>query len=118
MADNNNRIANVLTPFNGDGDITAWLNKVELVTKITKKKADVAASLASIIPLYLEGGALAVYLELTEEEQSDAEKIKAALTKVYSDSVFTAFSKLKASEWRGEAVDIYATNLRRLARES
>jgi len=112
MADN--RIASVLTPFNGEGDVTAWLSKVELVVKLTKKKADLAA----IIPLYLEGGALAVYLELSAEDQLDADKIKNSLTKAFSDSAFTAFSKLKALEWRGESVDIFATNLRRLARES
>ena len=58
MADD--RITSVLKPFNGEGDVTAWLSKVELVVKLTKKKTDLAA----IIPLYLEGGALAVYLEL------------------------------------------------------
>ena len=114
MGDNGNRIASVLTPFNGEGDVTAWLSKNELQVKLTKKKGQLAA----VIPLYLERGALAVYLELSAEDQLDADKIKQSLTKAFSDSVFTAFSKLKALEWRGESVDIFGPNLRRLARES
>ena len=49
----------MIQPFDGEGDITAWLAKVELVAKLTGIK-DVAV----LVPLYLEGGALAVYMEL------------------------------------------------------
>ena len=49
----------VIRPFNGEGDISAWLAKVELVASLTDVK-----DVAKFLPLYLEGGALALYLEL------------------------------------------------------
>ena len=106
-------IDRVLKPYAGEGDIMAWLAKVELVAKLTK-----TTDVASLIPLYLEGGALAVYLELAPDVQQDSTKLKKALLKAFSDSQFTAFSKFKSLRWGGESVDIYATELRKLARES
>ena len=103
----------VLKPYDGEGDIMAWLAKVELVAKLTK-----TSDVASLIPLYLEGGALAVYLELSTEDQQDVQKLKKALMRAFSDSPFTAFNKIKGLRWAGEPVDIYATELRKLARES
>ena len=103
----------VLKPYNGEGDIMAWLAKVELVAKLTK-----TSDVASLIPLYLEGGALAVYLELSTGDQEDLTKLKKALMKGFSDSSFTAFSKIKGLRWTGEPVDIFATEVRKLARES
>ena len=91
----------------------AWLAKVELVAKLTK-----TSDVASLIPLYLEGGALAVYLELSTGDQEDLTKLKKALMKAFSDSSLTAFSKIKGLPWTGEPVDIFATEVRKLARES
>jgi len=102
----------VIKPYDGEGDVMAWLSKIELVAKLTK-----TADLARLIPLYLEGGALAVYLEMSTDVQEDVEKLKKGLTRAFSDSMFTAFSKLKGLRWSGESVDIYATELRKLARE-
>lgn len=105
-------IEKVIRPYNGEGDIMAWLSKLELVAKLTKIE-----NMANLIPLYLEGGALAVYLEMPAEVQADAELLKKGLLRAFSDSAFTAFNKLKGLRWKGESVDIYATELRKLARE-
>ena len=48
----------MIQPFDGEGDITAWLAKVELVAKLTGIK-DVAV----LVPLYLEGGRLLISLQ-------------------------------------------------------
>ena len=52
----------------------AWLKKAELVAKLMEIK-----DLASFIPLFLEGNALALYLEMSEEDQKDEGKIKSRL---------------------------------------
>ena len=56
-------------PFYGDGEVCVWIKKVELVAKLTG-----VANEALFIPLYLEGGALAVcmVMEMEESDQSDA----------------------------------------------
>ena len=61
----------IIKTFRGDGDICAWLKKAELVVKLTGVKDE-----ALFIPLYLDGGALAVYMEMEEADQKDASKIK------------------------------------------
>ena len=102
--------AEMIKPFNGEGDMTAWLQKVKLVAKLSK-----VTELESFIPLYLEDGALAVYLEMSVAEQSDAEKIEQRLVEVFTDGPFVAYNKLISCRWSGESVDIYANELRRLA---
>ena len=89
-------VERMLKPFDGEGDLIAWLSKVELVAKLTDTK-----DLASLIPLYLEGGALSVYLEMPEEKRNDAKLLQRELLKAFTDSEFVAFSKLKAHKWGG-----------------
>ena len=107
------KVSDMVRVFKGEGDVTAWMQKVELVARLTKVK-----DLASFIPLYLEGSALAVYLELSPTEQEDAEVIKRKLLDAFSDSRFVAYSKLKTARWTGEPVDVFANDIRRMARES
>ncbi|GFO35002.1 Pol polyprotein [Plakobranchus ocellatus] len=61
----------VIKPFMGQGDVGAWIQKVELVAKLTKVK-----DVASFLPLYLEGNALAVYLELSNHDKSEVDASK------------------------------------------
>ena len=49
----------MIKPFTGEGDVVSWIKKVQLVAKLQK-----VSDLASFIPLYLEGDALALYLEM------------------------------------------------------
>ena len=94
-------VEKMIKPFTGEGDVLAWLQKVELVAKLGGFK-----DLASFIPLYLEDGALAVYLEMPDEKKVDASLIQDELVKAFSDNQFVAFSKLKAVRWAGEPVDV------------
>lgn len=100
----------MIKPFTGEGDVVSWLMKISLVAKLQK-----ISDLASFIPLYLEGDALALYLELSEEDQLSAEKIKEKLKTAFTDDAFSAFGKLVQMKWTGEPVDVYANEIRRLA---
>lgn len=102
---------NVLQSFNGEGDVIAWLQKAELVARLTK-----VTDVASFVPLYLEGGALAVYLEMDGGEQGDFEMIKRRLKEAFTDNEFMSYCKLREARWTGEPVDVFANDLRRLAR--
>ena len=99
-----------IRPFSGEGNCVGWLTKVKLVAKLQK-----ISDLASFIPLYLEGDALSVYLEMGESEQGDSEKIEAKLREVFTDGPFVAYRKLMLIKWAGDPVDVYANEIRRLA---
>ena len=100
----------MVRPFTGEGDVVAWLQKIKLVAKLGG-----IAELANFMPLYLEGSAMAVYLEMPEADQADAAKIENRLKEVYTDGPFTAYGKLIGMRWNGESVDVFANELRRLA---
>lgn len=102
--------SDMIRPFTGEGELVAWLKKVKLVAKLQK-----ISDLASFMPLYLEGNALAIYLEMEEEDQANAAKIEARLTEAFSDGPFVAYRKLVNMRWTGEQVDVYANEVRRLA---
>ena len=95
--------------FTGEGDLVAWLTKAKLVAKIAKVE-----SLADFLPLYLEGDALALYLELSDSDRADAAKIEEKLKEAYTDSPFIAYAKLIKMKWKGESVDVFANEIRRL----
>lgn len=100
----------MIQAFEGEGDLVAWLCKVKLVAKLKK-----ISDLASFIPLYLEGDALKIYLELSESEQASAARIEARLKEAFTDSPFVAYGKVVRLKWAGEPVDVYANEIKRLA---
>ncbi len=61
----------LIKPFSGGEGVNEWISKVELVVRLTGVKDE-----AAFLPLFLEGGALAVYLEMPSAEQKDAATIK------------------------------------------
>ena len=101
----------MLKSFDGEGDVVAWVMKVKLVAKL--KKVD---DVAEFLPLFLEGNALAMYLELSSSEQASADKIEAKLVEAFADGPFVAYRKLVQKKWVGEPVDVYANEIRRLAK--
>ena len=70
---------------------------------------------ASLLPLYLEGDALTLYMEIKEEDQKDISLIEAQFKEAFTDSTFTAYRKLTMVRWAGERVDVYANKIRQLA---
>ena len=100
----------IIKPFNGEGDVVAWLTKVELVARLQK-----VDDVASFLPLFLEGDALQLYLEMDEDHQTNIALIKSRLKEAFSDGEFSAYTKLKMIRWTGESVDVYASKIRQLA---
>lgn len=100
----------MIKPFNGEGDLVAWLKKLKLVAELLK-----ISDLASFIPLFLEGDALALYMEMSEVEQQDEGMIEKRLREAFTEGPFEAYEKLKEFKWTGESVDVYANSIKRLA---
>ena len=54
-----NAYKDFIKPFTGEGDVVSIITKVELVAGLKKIEDE-----AKFLPLYLEGHALAIYLEM------------------------------------------------------
>ena len=89
--------------------MVAWLKKVRLVVKL--QQVDVVASL---LPLYFDGDALALYMEMEEDDQKQTEQIEARLKEAFTDDVFAAYRKVTMIMWAGELVDVYTNKIRQL----
>ena len=59
---------------------------------------------ATVIQLFLEGDALALYLELSERDQEDVNIICTRLKQVFAEVPYEAYEKLKSVWWTGESV--------------
>ena len=73
-----NAYKDFVKPFTGEGDVVSFITKVELVAAL--KKID---DVAKFLPLYLEGHALAIYLEMDETERKDPAEIKNRLREAF-----------------------------------
>ena len=69
----------------------------------------------SLLPLYLEGDALALCMEMEEDNQKQIEQISAWLKEAFIEDVFAAYKKVTMIRWAGERVSVYA-NKRQLVR--
>ena len=105
-----NAYKDFIKPFTGEGDVVSFITKVELVAGLKKIEDE-----ARFLPLYLEGHALAIYLEMGETDRKDPAKIKSRLKEAFCDGPFVAHAKLSSMKWGGEEVDVFANEIRRLA---
>ena len=100
----------VIPPFSGEGDVVGWIKKVKLIAKQQKVQ-----DFVSLIPFFLHGDALDLYLEMSNEDQVWAEQIEMRLVTAFTEGPFEAYEKLKRFKWTGESVDVYANTIKRLA---
>ena len=105
-----NAYKDFIKPFTGEGDVVSFITKVELVAALKKNDNE-----AKFLLLYLEGHALAIYLEMGETDRKDPAKIKNRSKEAFSDGPFVANAKLSSMKWGGEEVDVYANKIRWLA---
>ena len=59
--------SDIIKPFSGEGDVVTWLKKVR------RGEIQQVDDVASPLPLYLEGDALALYMEMEEDDQKQIE---------------------------------------------
>ena len=76
--------------------MVTWLKKVRLVAKLQQ-----VDDVASLLPLYLEGDTLALYMEMEENDQKQIEQIEARLKVAFTDGAFAAYRKVTMIRWAG-----------------
>jgi len=105
------KLADLIKTYNGEGDFLPWIKKLELVAKLQKIN-----DLTSFVPLFLEGGAFAVYDGLDTTVKTDYKRLVSSLTEAFSINKFAAYEELmKRRLRRGESIDVFLADLKRLA---
>lgn len=106
------RFSDLIKQYDGEGDFSEWLKKMELVCKLQKVK-----ELESVLPLFLSGGAFAVYDGLSEGVKKDYRALTEALQQAFSANCFQAYEAFISRRLLpGESVDVYASEIKRLAK--
>ena len=91
--------------------VSEWLEKTELVCDLQG-----VTELQNVVPLRLSGGAFCVYQQLTVEEKQSYQAIKKTLLAAFAVDRFQAYDQFVDRKLqRGEAVDVYLADLRRLS---
>ena len=68
-------------------------------------------SIESVIPLFLEGPAFAVFQQMEPSGKSYSEKIERVLLDAFAMDCFGAYENLRRRVWHsGESVDVYASD--------
>lgn len=103
--------SDIIPSFDGTCDFVAWATQFENAATLLKM-----SDLHSVIPLFLQGDAQAVYQGLDSTTKGDFNKVKSALTTVFSISPLQAYEQFAARQLRqGECLDVYVADLKRLA---
>ena len=100
-----------MRPFSGKGDVVQWLKKLEMVADLRG-----IIDLQNVLPLFLEGPAFAVFSEMDDKNKKDLTAVKKALTDAFAMNAFLAYEQLVSRKWNNEPVDVYLSDLRRLAK--
>ena len=102
----------LIPEFDGDGDVVDWLDKVEMVCQLQTPSADELI----VIPLRLNGGASAVYRQLSVDERKDISKVKSALKRAFAADKFISYETFIERKLQpGESVDVYIAELKQLS---
>ena len=95
----------ILKYFTGEGDVVAWIKKFELVAKLQKNRWFIII----FFPLYFEGDALTLYLELDASSLADVEVIKNKLQEAFSDGPFSVLPSWQVSNGQGNKLMCLST---------
>ena len=101
-------LSTMIKPFSSEEDVVVWLRNVNLVIKLQKLNY-----VAAVIPLFLEGEALALYLELSEQDQENVDIIR-DWNKHFAKGLYETYEKLVSVLWIRESVDVYANKIKQL----
>ena len=94
------------------GDVSEWCQRFEICSKVNDWDN---ATMALKLPTLLEGEALSVWLELTDEQQKDYKEAKKQLVAKMAQMGFTSLEDFHRCKLQpGESVSVYLHDLKRL----
>ena len=112
--DKKTTVLKLVPTFSGEGDVTEWLEKVDMICRLNDVTAD--KDVLYVITLRLTGEAYRVVQQMEPIRRARKREVVAALTAAYEVSVHDAYDLFRARRWKeGESVDGYLSTLRKLA---
>ena len=113
MGDDSSVVVKLIPEYCGDGCVTEWLEKVELVCDLRKVK-----DVATVLPLRLTGSAFAVYQQIPKDKKGDIGEVKKSLLAAFTVNSFTAYEQFTTRKLViGESPDVFLASLRTLAKQ-
>ena len=113
MSDDHGMAVKLIPEYSGEGSVTEWLEKAELVCELRK-----VTDVATVLPLRLTGNAFAVYQQMPKEKKGKLAEVKKCLIAAFTVNAFTAYEKFAARRLEvGESPDVFLANLRTLAEQ-
>ena len=104
------KYSDLLKQYDGTGDFLEWVQKLEMVAQLQNIKDK-----HNFMPLFLSGGAFAVYQGLSAKEREKYDVVKKKLTAAFSVDSFQAYQSFVSRRLRvDESVDVYVADLKRL----
>ena len=80
----------MVKPLSEEGGIIVWLSKIKLIVKLQN-----ILDIVRFIPLSLEEGILALFLQFRDKNQNDTDMIEYAVKKTFLFGVFVAHGILE-----------------------
>lgn len=106
------KLTELLTVYDGRSEFSEWIKKFELVVNLQGIK-----DLHNFLPLFLKDQAFIVYDALSAAQKGDYAQIKSSLLTAFCVDKFTAFEDFVNRRLKeGEPVDVFLSDLQRLAR--
>jgi hypothetical protein len=106
------KYTDIVSQFDGSGNFSEWLAKLEMVAKLQNVK-----NMESFLPLFLSGGAFQVFQGLSEEQKENYGEVRKSLMKAFAIDQFMAYEEVMCRRLgAGESVDVYLADLVRLLR--
>ena len=68
----------------------------------------------SLLPMYMVGGALALYMQLEENDQKDIDQTETRLKKAFADDAVTMYRKPTMVRGTSKRVDVFTNKIRHL----
>jgi len=94
------KFGDIIAQFKRDGDFAEWIAKLELVATLQGIK-----DWDKFLPLFLSGGAFAVYQGLSVGDKADYDKLERKLLAAFSVDATVAYEELQSRRLgHGEAV--------------
>ena len=107
-------VLRLVDDFSGQGDVSEWLEKVEIVCRLHGINSE--ADMLYVVMLRVSGEAYRVLQQMSPQDKLSMHAVKYRLKEAYEANMFDAYELFKARTWRkGESIDGYASALARLA---
>lgn len=102
-------VIDVMSKFDGSQNLYVWRKRLEKLCRMQS-----IDDIPGIMPFILEGNALSIYMEMSDENQNKYAEIIKTLEKSFGLSSRVAYTRLKNTSLSTQTIDEYASEIKQL----